>query len=285
MQLTNTAEGLHKIVALNVVREAQDWIDGKLQQIISSRSPKDLYLTYSLLAGKVKPAGPLNMPPGLEEMGDYLLKQQADILQVSRIYLLAKVLEADRGFFMPKVSNLVQVADTGELEAFLKYLILLPHPEDYKNVAVEALRTNIATVFDAIALNNPYPTRYFNDHQWNQMYLKAAFMQRDLGKIQDTDSRANRDLARIISDYAHERWAASRDVDPLFWRPVTQFIEGPLLQDMQHLLESGDTAEMKAAALCCYYSKQDDARRLLQKYQELEAGIESGTITWTKLKE
>ncbi len=110
-------------------------------------------------------------------------------------------------------------------------------------------------------------------------------MQRDLAKIQDTDSRANRDLARIISDYAHERWAASRDVDPLFWRPVAHFLEGTLLQDMQRLFLSADAAEKKAAALCCYYSNQDAARLLLQNYQDLEAGIENGTITWTTLKD
>lgn len=285
MQFTDTAERLNKIVALNVIPEIWEWIEGKLQHIIGGNSAKDLYLTYSQLGGKAIPAGPLLLPAAHGDLGEYLRKRQANILQVSRIYLLAKVLDTDRAFFMPKVVNLIQVADTGELETFLKFLILLPHPEDYKNVAVEALRTNIATVFDAIALNNPYPSGYFNDHQWNQMYLKAAFMQRDLSKIQETDSRANRDLARIISDYAHERWAASRDVDPLFWRPVTQFLENVLLQDMERLFKSKDAIENKAAALCCYYSEREEAHQLLRAYQGLEKGIENGNITWTNLKE
>ncbi len=57
MQFTDTAEGLYKTVALNVEPEAQEWMKGKLRQIISSSSTKDLYLTYSLLSGKVKPSG------------------------------------------------------------------------------------------------------------------------------------------------------------------------------------------------------------------------------------
>src|SRR5690606_33852490 len=176
------------------------------------------------------------------------------------IYLLADVLMADPEFFAPKVNNIIQVADTSELETFLKYLILLPDAERFKTTAVATLRTNVSTVFDAIALNNPYPSKYFNDQQWNQMYLKAAFMQRDLSKIADIDKRANRDLARIISDYAHERWSASRNIDPYFWRPVSQFLEGQLLLDMERLLNSGNVSEKKAGALCCYRSDNEKAR-------------------------
>jgi hypothetical protein len=181
------------------------------------------------------------------------------------------------------VGNLIQVADTGELETFLKFLILLPNAKEYHQVGVEALRTNIGIIFDAIALNNPYPSQYFNDQQWNQMYLKAAFMQRSLGKIVDVEKRANRDLARIISDYAHERWAASRDIDPMFWRPVTGFLEGVLLQDMEHLFKSKDKIENLAAALCCYYSDQPDAVKLLDGYTDLKKKVANKAITWDNL--
>jgi hypothetical protein len=199
--------------------------------------------------------------------------------------LLVRVLEENSEYFLPKVANLIQVADTGELETFLKFLILLPHAEEFKNVAVEAIRTNIATVFDAISLNNPYPAEYFNDAQWNQMYLKAAFMQRNLADIQQVDRRANKDLARIISDYAHERWAASRDVDPLFWRPVINFLDGVLLEDMKRLLESDDLREAGAAALCCHYSDRPEASALLKNHPERIEQIKSKTISWKKLKE
>jgi hypothetical protein len=182
------------------------------------------------------------------------------------------------------VANLIQVADTGELETFLKFLMLLPNAGDYNHVGVEALRTNIGIIFDAIALNNPYPSIYFNDQQWNQMYLKAAFMERNLGEIVDVEKRANRDLVRIISDYAHERWAASRDIDPMFWRPVTGFLEGVLLQDMEHLFRSKDKIENLAAALCCYYSNQPEAIRLLDKYPNLKEKVANKAVTWENLK-
>ena len=169
----------------------------------------------------------LNLITKDDFLNGYLKKQNAKLIEVARIYLLTKILVEKEAVFKAKVQNLIQVADISELETFLKYLIVLPNAENYHFAAVEALRTNITTVFDAIAMNNPYPKKYFNDQQWNQMYLKAAFMQRDLSEIIGVDERANKDLARIISDYAHERWAASRTIDPGFWRPVSNYLEGP----------------------------------------------------------
>jgi hypothetical protein len=117
------------------------------------------------------------------------------------------------------------------------------------------------------------------------MYLKAAFMQRDLSKIVDIDKRANKDLARIISDYAHERWSASRNIDPYFWRPVSQFLEGQLLLDMERLLNSDNVSEKKAGALCCYRSDNEKARELLKKYPDLLKQAESEKISWENIKE
>ena len=176
-------------------------------------------------------------------------------------------MEADNDFFAPKVANIIQVADTGELETFLKFLILLPNPENYKSAAVDALRTNISTVFNAIAFHNPYPSLFFNDQQWNQMYLKTAFMQGDLSAILDIDERANKDLARIISDYAHERWAASRDIDPYFWRPVSKFLDDTLLLDMKRLLESGNPTENKGGSIMLLSFRISQSHKVVGKPQ------------------
>ena len=240
-------------------------------------------MTYSLLSGKVDQGKTVKFPDASEAVSAYLGSQGANLLQISRIYLLVKVLEHHPEYFIPKVANLIQVADTGELETFLKFLILLPHSEQFKDVAVEALRTNIATVFDAIALNNPYPSKYFNDQQWNQMYLKAAFMQRDLLQIIGVEERANADLARIISDYAHERWAASRPADPLFWRPVGPYLNEQLLEDMRRLLERGEAGEQMAGYLCCRASELPQAAALI-KGHELSETYRRELFDWKDIK-
>ncbi|APQ16299.1 EboA domain-containing protein [Maribacter hydrothermalis] len=265
--------------------ESVVWLKGKIEKLAKDKSSKDLFMTYSLLNVKFDGVKPISFERLESKSDHYFSEHKANILQVARIYLLSEVLVQDLEFYTPKVANIIQVADTGELETFLKYLMLLPNPEAYKITAVEALRTNIATIFDAITLNNPYPAKYFNDQQWNQMFLKAAFMERDLSQIESIDERANADLTRIISDYAHERWAAGRKIDPLFWRPVSKFLNEELLNDMKTLLNSDDATEINAGALCCYHSENDKAMALLNSKPELKHRIADGEITWNSIKQ
>lgn len=285
MLFQNVGSKLLKILEDNVSEENKAWLLSKIKNIVETESTKDLYLTYSLIPTKIKTTDQLSFPEDSDGLGCYLGLQDVNLQQIARIYLLFKVLEAKEEFFKSKVANIIEVADKSELETFLKFLVLLPNPENYKAQAVEALRTNISTVFDAIALNNPYPAMYFNEQQWNQMYLKAAFMQQDLTAIEQVDKRANQELARIISDYAHERWAASREIDPHFWRPVSNYMDQGLFQDMKKLLASNNLAEKRAAALCCYNSNLPEAKDLLEPFPDLEKGIQEGSITWELIKE
>ena len=285
MELTKLDQELQSLLNSNLDAATDSWLQSKLEQIVGSSSTKDLYMTYSLLASKIDSDAVLNLSSDTDEVTQYLRTQNATTLQIARIYLLIKVLKADSDFFVPKVANLIQVADTGELETFLKYLVLLPDAENYKQTAVEALRTNIATIFEAISMQNPYPAKYFNDQQWNQMFLKAAFMQLDLSTILSIDERANKDLTRIISDYAHERWAASREIEPLFWRPVAAFLDENLLKDIERLFASENPIENKVAALCCYTSEEPMAKELLAKHPELKAQVANENITWKNIKD
>ncbi|MEZ4969099.1 MAG: EboA domain-containing protein [Flavobacteriaceae bacterium] len=285
MLFKNIGSQLLKILEDNVGKENRQWLLSKIEDIVETESAKDLYLTYSLVSTKIRSDKELSLLLDDMELKRYLEIQGANLQQMARIYLLYKVLEAKEDFFRAKVANIIEVADKGELETFLKFLVLLPHPENYKFQAVEALRTNISTVFDAIALNNPYPALYFNEQQWNQMYLKAAFMQQNLNKIVQVDERGNKELARIISDYAHERWAASREIDPCFWRPVGNFMNDQLLKDMKRLLASDNMAERKAAALCCFRSNSDGAKALLVEFPEIVKDIDNGSITWENITE
>lgn len=284
MLFENIGVQLQKILEGNVDNENMQWLLSKIEGIVETESTRDLYLTYSLVPTKIKSDRDFILFLEDKELKAYLEVQQADLQQLGRIFLLYKVLEAKEGFFKTKVANIIEVADKSELETFLKFLVLLPHPENYKAQAVEALRTNIATVFDAIALNNPYPALYFNEQQWNQMYLKAAFMQQNLNDIVQVEERGNKELARIISDYAHERWAASREIDPCFWRPVGNFMNEEILKDMKRLFSSDHMAEVKAAALCCYHSNSSEAKALLKGFPELVKGIENGSITWGNIQ-
>lgn len=276
---------LLRVIETNANKDSTVWLLNKVDDIIANESTRDLYLTYSIIASKFKPVESLVLELENEELKQYLKLQNASLTQLARIYLLIRILTVNAAFFKDKVANIIQIADTGELETFLKYLVLLPNAEDFSYVAVDALRTNIVSVFDAISAYNPYPALYFDDQQWNQMFLKAAFMDRDLTTFNSIDEKANKDLARIISDYAHERWAAGREIDPHFWRPVSKYIQGVLVDDVQRLLQSENTLENRAGALCCYKASNEEAMKLLQQYPNLLQQLEENKLTWETLKD
>ncbi|MFM1878494.1 MAG: hypothetical protein RLZZ241_1360 [Bacteroidota bacterium] len=264
--------------------EPQEWLLKQLCAAVESTSAKDFFMTYTLSGRKFNPVPvffPLETLQAAPEFEQFKA-HSTTIDQLARIYILAYALEQNPEFFIPKIATLIQVADTGELITFLRYLWALPHANAFTAIAVDALRTNISDVFDAIALNNPFPENQFNEGQWNQMYLKAAFLQRNLLQIQGVAHRANANLARIISDYAHERWAASRTIDPQIWQPVGRFIDDVILGDMKRLLNSSNLSEQRAGFLCCSVSTDSRAKTLIERHP-LKKVFEQQPFNWQNL--
>lgn len=102
--------------------------------------------------------------------------------------------------------------DNRERQALLHALSLLPEPRRFLSVAIEACRSSVQPVFEAIACENPYPARHSPQHAFNQMVLKAVFTGVAVGRIVGLASRLGPELARMAADYAQERRAAGRAV-------------------------------------------------------------------------
>jgi hypothetical protein len=125
---------------------------------------------------------------------------------------LARALLLLRAFPRVTPRELWAHGDNRERQAVLRALPLLPEPAQFIELAVEACRANVLTVFEAIACENPFAARYFSDAQFNQMALKAAFNGVALARIVGIATRANAELARMARDFADERRAAGRAV-------------------------------------------------------------------------
>lgn len=102
--------------------------------------------------------------------------------------------------------------DTGEQQSWLRTVALLPEPAQFLPVVVDACRTSIVPLFEAVACENPYPAAHFPERNFNQMVLKALFNGIALNRIVDLPSRLNPELSRMASDYADERRAAGRSI-------------------------------------------------------------------------
>lgn len=102
--------------------------------------------------------------------------------------------------------------DAREQQSWLKAIALWPEAKALLPDAIEACRTNIIPVFEALACENPYPATYFPERNFNQVVLKAMFNAIALSRIAGLRSRLNPDLSRMARDYAAERTAAGRSV-------------------------------------------------------------------------
>ncbi|MFW6039230.1 MAG: EboA domain-containing protein, partial [bacterium] len=190
---------------------------------------------------------------------------------------------ASRNDFPERFRQLCRTADVAEAIAFYRGLILYPSPEALESQAAEGVRSNMRAIFEAVAHNNPYPRRYFDQHRWNHMVLKALFVDSRLYPIQGLDERANPELAEMLRDYAHERWAAGRPVSPELWRCVGPFAETEeAIADLDRAAQ-GDQTERAATALALSMSPSPLAAERLATMPDLAARIEDGTLTWDRL--
>lgn len=205
-----------------------------------------------------------------------------NLLQCVRTYLMLMLPVGDAESYAATLTKLFETADMEELATLHASLLLLPYPDFLTKRATEGLRTNITDVFDAIALHNPFPSDYLNEDAWNQMILKAVFMQRPLYRIYGGDKRANPELARMLVDFAHERWAANRQVSPELWRFVGPFLNKNYLTDIEKVLK-GNSLEIEAGLMACTFSKQPKGEQLLNQFPDIKKDIENGRLNWNMI--
>jgi hypothetical protein len=110
------------------------------------------------------------------------------------------------------VDRLFRTGDSDERIALLAVLPALPGASAYVATAVEACRSNVRDVFEAIACENEYPARHFSAPAFNQMVMKAIFWGVSLARVRGLSERQNADLERMARDYGAERRSAGREV-------------------------------------------------------------------------
>jgi len=141
-------------------------------------------------------------------------------LDIARTYFLIKIADKFKQEHIDIINQLFDTAGLSELICLYKSLHLLPEPKKLLFRATEGMRSNMTSVFNAIALNNPYPMRFFDQAVWNQMILKIFFIEEDINQVIGLKERANKTLADMLTDFANERKAAQRSVNPEIWKVI-----------------------------------------------------------------
>lgn len=261
-----------------------DWVAERLGELAAGAPDRDLHVFLGLAPRRLGKADLVLTPedhaaadaarPGWRVAG-------WSIDGAARV--LALLIHAGERPFAERFKDLRRTADAGELIALYRGLPLYPDPETLTFEAAEGLRSNMRAVFEAVAHDNPYPRDHFDEHRWNHMILKALFVGSRLAPIEGLDTRANPELARILREYAHERWSAGRPVSHELWRCVGPFATEPAaIADLERALSGGPT-EARAAALALAASPAPEAHAVIAARPEA-AAIAAGRLTWESLE-
>lgn len=274
------------IISRHVQPDAFAWLQEKSGAVRNENNTAQLNIAFAAVPRKTGRNSfelTANEQEQLESMYKGFSINQWAADRVCRLWLLLQINDNDKQTYCAKIENLFKGAEVNELIALYSSLIILKYPEAWRLRCAEGIRSNIGTVLEAIMYENPYPQLYLDEPAWNQLVLKAFFTEKDVNRITGLDERANKQLASILVDYAHERWAAHRTVNPLLWRLVAGFVDERNFSDITRLYTNGDLREKKAAVLACYQSDYEPAMRMADHDHELKSAVSNKILRWETL--
>ena len=112
----------------------------------------------------------------------------------------------------PLVEDLYRKGEMREQQALMRVLGYLPDPGAYAGLAAEAVRSNVVSVVEALACDNPFPAAYMDGLAFSQMVLKVVFNGLPLARIVGLPARVDTELGRMAQAFIRERRAAGRTV-------------------------------------------------------------------------
>lgn len=261
-----------------------DWLKTRLQLLKTDYSDRDLYITLGLIPRKL-PRDDLNLSAddiksAQRDCGRLWNPEDWSIDAAARCLVICTLQQLHPEQFEDRFAELCKTAELNEAIAFYRCTSVLPRGETLDAVIGSGLRTHIAAIFQAIAYRNPYPRLHFSQNRWNHMVLKALFIDSQLWPIQGIDERSNAELASILCDYAHERWAAHREVTPELWRCVGPYARGSMLADLETVLEDDNELQQKAALLALLSCPNVDHKTLKSNHPKWCEEIDDGMLNW-----
>lgn len=254
------------------------WYIEKFKNLTPDFSPDQFYISFGLVRRKIP-----NRPLCLHNEQLKIIQQaypafNSNLWNLQEWSRLSFILNLPLAQQPDILNTLFETADKSELITLYRLLPFLQNPRQYIHRATDGIRTNMTDVFDAIAVNNPFPAIHFSENAWNQLVLKSIFMQRPLYKIYGLNQRRNKTLAVMALDFAHERWAAGRTVTPELWRLLSGYLDDCNFEDIHKIITHGDGLSQQAGLLVISESNYQSAKNWLLTNQ-----LSSATMSWNDI--
>jgi len=217
----NTLNNLfYSLIQSNVDAETLDWLKEKADLANESDSFNKFKIAFSIVSRKV-PKAKIQLDKSDEETIEELIPNLSvsrwSLKKLCRVWLIMQIGAGDRAVYINKIEELFRDADMNELATLYAALPILAYSDHWEKQCAEGIRSNIGYVLDAVIMDNPYPAEHLKEDAWNQLVLKAFFTEKDISRIIGLKNRVNVNLVKALQDYAAERKAANREVNPQLW--------------------------------------------------------------------
>lgn len=210
-----------RVIRARATGAASAWLD-KARAAVAARPPH-ANTVLGFYSGAGRRVGKSALTLALAERAEWerlvpgMVIDHWGLDEAARAWLLLSLTHLDADAYQSLAHQAYELGDSREQEGWLRALVLLPACERFRDVAIDACRTNIKPLFEAIACENPYPARHFPELNFNQLVLKSLFMGVEVMRISALESRLNAELSRMANDFASEREAAGRPVPVDIW--------------------------------------------------------------------
>jgi hypothetical protein len=261
---------IFEIITKNASEKELEWVDSKI------KSPASLSVAFVATPRFISK----KLLQNLEVIEEITLTNWSLDRLVRVFFLLILEEKTSEIDFRNSINTLFETAEINESVALYSALPFFKNPENWLLKATDAVRSNIGDVFDSLAFNNPYPSKYFPELAWNQLVLKCIFNDKSINNIIGLKDRFNQNLADTFIDFAHERWAAGREVPVEAWQIIEPFLEEKYIADIEHLFKSNSEKNQIAAYILCNNTQIPQLNSLLKKYHIELMPFSQKTLKW-----
>lgn len=279
-----TASLLLELTQARLDERARTWLEEARARIAGGLAESEFATLFSSASrfahGGSKRAG-LQPDEGARARASELLRgfdpERWTVLESARVLLLLARPDLAEPTAELAIEELFRYADEGELCALYRALAHLPAPERFVWRAGEGCRTNMLTVFEAVACDTPYPATQFDELAFRQAVVKGIFVGAPVWRIWGLDRRIDPELVRMVLDLVEERRSAGREIQPELWLCLGAEPGERGLAYLEQELAGSHTLGKQAAALALARAGQLDRLR-----SAAEGETEAAAAAWMR---
>ena len=265
--------------------DAFAWFDNELRGLQTQPEQARWFKALGMAPRKLGKAD--LQPSQVELQAAQTLRQGLDptewsVDQTARIAFTLAFYQGDEAGFVQQVAMLIDTSEINELLAIFRGFALFPHPEALEPKAREAIRSTMRPVYEALSHRHPYPFEFFDEAAWNQMIVKAFFLDSSIWQIQGVDERYNADLSEILISLVQERWAAGRFIAPEIWRCAVPHANAEgVAVILQALAGKALERELQVIAKVCLSHPALCPPEVVQAVKAKQWGSDPSSLAWS----